>query len=104
MRRTKLEPAFCRRLFILRVDGRCVTRFQAAVKEHVQANDDRQLIRQNLTAIAEMARLRAHSLTVLDQRRQQLLRVIDDMYGPLIRAPDDGAGRLDTGAAADLRK
>jgi hypothetical protein len=103
VRRTKLEPAFCRRVFILRVDERCVTWFQAVVKEQVQANDDRQVIRQNLTAIAEMARLRAHSLTVLDQSRQ-LLRVIDDMYGPLIRAPDDGAGRLDTGAAADLRK
>ena len=68
-----------------------------------QPNDDRQVIQQSLTAIAEMARLRAHSLAVLDRSRQ-LLRMIDNMYGPLIRAPEDSAGRLDTGANADLRK
>jgi hypothetical protein len=73
------------------------------VNEHFPAKDDWQVIRQSVTAIAEMERLRAHSLAVLDQSRQ-LLRMIDNINGPLIRAPEDGAGRLDTGANADLRK
>src|SRR5262249_25578202 len=82
---------------------RCVNWFQAVVNEHFQAEDDWQVIQQNLTAIAEMSRLRAYSLAALDQS-MQLLRMIDDMNGPLIRAPDDGAGMLDTGANAKLCK
>ena len=73
------------------------------MNETFQAKDDWQLIRQSLTAIAEMARLRAHSLAVLDQSRQ-LLSKMDNINGPLIRAPEDGAGRLGTGANTDLRK
>jgi hypothetical protein len=76
-------------------------RVPSSVNERFQ--DDRQVIQQNLTAIAEMARLRAYSLAVLDQSKQ-LLCMIDDMNGPLIRAPEDGAGMLNTGANADLRK
>ena len=71
------------------------------MNETFQAKDDWQLIQQSLTAIAEP--LRAHSVAVLDQSRQ-LLRMIDNINGPLIRASEDGAGRLDTGANADLRK
>jgi len=73
------------------------------VNETFLAKDDWQLIQQSLTAIAEIERLRAHSVAVLDQSRQ-LLRMIDNINGPLIRASEDGAGRLDTGANADLRK
>ena len=70
------------------------------MNETFLAKDDWQLIQ---PAIAEIERLRAHSVAVLDQSRQ-LLRMIDNINGPLIRASEDGAGRLDTGANADLRK
>jgi hypothetical protein len=42
------------------------------VNETFQAKDDWQLIQQSLTAIAEIERLRAHSVAVLDQSRQLL--------------------------------
>jgi hypothetical protein len=47
--------------------------------------DDRQVIQQNLMAIAEMQRARAHSLAVLDQS-MQLLRIIDRINSPFIDA------------------
>jgi hypothetical protein len=47
--------------------------------------DDRQVIQQNLTAIAEMQRARADSLAVLDQS-MQLLRIIDRINSPFIDA------------------
>jgi hypothetical protein len=57
-----------------------------------QASDDRQVIQENFMAITEMARLRAQSLAVLDQSTQ-LLRMIDNMNCPLIRAPENGTRR-----------
>jgi len=68
-----------------------------------QANDDRQVIQQNLTAITEMAWLRAQSLAVLDQSTQ-LLRIIDNMNCPLIRAPEDGTGRLDSPPSREVNE
>lgn len=48
-----------------------------------KAMEDWQIIRQNLVAVAEMERLRADSLQLLDQS-SQLLRLIDRITGPLI--------------------
>ena len=45
--------------------------------------EDWQIIRQNLVAVAEMERLRADSLQLLDQS-SQLLRLIDRINCPLI--------------------
>jgi len=53
-----------------------------------KAMEDWQIIRQNLVAVAEMERLRADSLQLLDQS-SRLLRLIDRMNSPLI-APSSG--------------
>jgi hypothetical protein len=53
-----------------------------------KAMEDWQIIRQNLVAVAEMERLRADSLQLLDQS-SLLLRLIDRINSPLI-SPSSG--------------
>jgi hypothetical protein len=58
----------------------------AVVKEPSKAMDDRQVIQQAREAIVDLEQLLFYSKQALDQS-SELLRVVDKISSPLIRAP-----------------
>jgi hypothetical protein len=65
------------------------------VKELSKARDDWQVIQQARGAIVDLEQQLFYSKQVLDQSAE-LLRILDKIGSPLIRAPEDGVARLDS--------